>query len=223
MGLAHSPSLITDGLVFSIDAANTRSYSGTGITAFGLIGGIGGTLVNGVGFTSSNNGCFVFDGTSHFIQVPYSSTLWNGSTFTLSIWAYKSGNGAAGSRGIMISKDINYIEHAFNNKTMASFRNNTGQQYLIYGNANASLNEWRYYASTYDGTRATLYENGIATTSIPLTINLNNTSNPMTIGRWDGGGYNLNGNISQAYVYNRALSATEIEQNFEATRDRYGI
>ncbi len=223
MGIAYNTSITSDGLVFALDAANTRCYSGSGITVDGLIGGIGGTLVNGVGFTSSNNGCFVFNGTSHFIQVPYSSTLWNGSTFTLSIWAYKSGNGAAGSRGIMISKDINYIEHAFNNKTMASFRSNTGQQYLIYGNANASLNEWRYYASTYDGTRATLYENGIATTSISLTINLNNTSNPMTIGRFDGGGYNLNGNISQAYVYNRALSATEIKQNYNATKKRYGL
>jgi len=62
MGLAHSPSIIADGLVFYLDAANTRSYSGSGLTVNGLVGGIGGSLVNGVGFTSSNNGSFIFDG-----------------------------------------------------------------------------------------------------------------------------------------------------------------
>ena len=68
MGLAHSPSIISDGLIFYLDAANSRSYSGSGNTANGLVGGIGGTLVNGVGFTSSNNGLFSFDGSNDYIN-----------------------------------------------------------------------------------------------------------------------------------------------------------
>ena len=60
MAVGYNPSIVSDGLVFYIDAANLRSYSGSGVTANGLIGGINGTLVNGVGFTSSNNGSFVF-------------------------------------------------------------------------------------------------------------------------------------------------------------------
>ena len=64
MGLKHHPRIVTNGLVMYVDASNTRSYSGSGLTANGLIGGIGGTLVNGVGFTSTNNGIFTFDGTN---------------------------------------------------------------------------------------------------------------------------------------------------------------
>ena len=56
MATIAEPNVVIDGLVFSLDAANSRCYSGTGLTANGLVGGIGGTLVNGVGFTSSNNG-----------------------------------------------------------------------------------------------------------------------------------------------------------------------
>jgi len=49
MGISAGPSGVSDGLVFQLDAANLRSYSGTGLTANGLVSGIGGTLVNGVG------------------------------------------------------------------------------------------------------------------------------------------------------------------------------
>ena len=68
MAVGYNPSIVSDGLVFYIDAANSRCYSGSGITVNGLLGGIGGTLVNGVGFTSSNNGSFIFDGTNDTTQ-----------------------------------------------------------------------------------------------------------------------------------------------------------
>ena len=56
MGIDYNNVIVTDGLVLYLDAANTRSYSGTGLTVNGLVGGIGGTLVNGVGFGTTNNG-----------------------------------------------------------------------------------------------------------------------------------------------------------------------
>ena len=71
MGIDIGPIETTDGLVFQLDAGNTRSYSGSGLTANGLVGGIGGTLVNGVGFTSSNNGLFSFDGSNDYLLIPY--------------------------------------------------------------------------------------------------------------------------------------------------------
>ena len=68
MGIDYNNIIVSDGLVFYIDAANPRSYSGTGLTANGLVGGIGGTLVNGVGFSSVNNGSFTFDGGDDYIN-----------------------------------------------------------------------------------------------------------------------------------------------------------
>ena len=69
MGISAGPNSVSNGLVFQLDAANLRSYSGSGNTANGLVSGIGGTLVNGVGFTSSNSGSFIFDGTDDYINI----------------------------------------------------------------------------------------------------------------------------------------------------------
>ena len=68
MGVIAGANINDNGLIFSLDAANFRSYSGSGLTSFGLVGGIGGTLVNGVGYTSSNSGSFIFDGTNDYID-----------------------------------------------------------------------------------------------------------------------------------------------------------
>lgn len=223
MGLSHSPKVISDGLVLYLDATNPRSYSGTGSTWTDLSGyGYNSTLVSSPTYINNKYGQLAFNGSTQYATVPYTSTLWNGQTFTLSVWAKKIGTGDQGTRGIMISKDINYIDHAYNGKTMVSFRNNTGQQTLIYGNNPASYNEWRHYAFTYDGTIGILYENGAATGSTALSGNVvNSSSNPLNIGRWDGGTHYFNGCISGAMVYNRALNADEVLQNYNATKYKY--
>ena len=86
MGIAYNTSIVTSGLVFSLDAGNARCYSGSGTSAFGLISGIGGTLINGVGYTSSSNGSFIFDGTNDYINVGNNSAL--GITNNLTIITY---------------------------------------------------------------------------------------------------------------------------------------
>ena len=222
MGLSHSPKVISDGLVLYLDATNPRSYSGTGSTWTDLSAyGYNSTLVSSPTYINNKYGQLAFNGSTQYATVPYTSTLWNGQVFTLSVWAKKIGTGDQGTRGIMISKNINYIDHAFNGKTMASFRNNSGGQYLIYGNNPASYNEWRHYAITYDGTVGILYENGAATGSTTLAMVVNSTSADLHIGRWDGGTHYFNGCISGAMVYNRALSADEVLQNYNATKYKY--
>ena len=86
MGLDHSPLIVTDGLVFYIDAASTKCYSGSGNTANGLVGGIGATLINGVGFTSSNNGSFILDGSDDYIAASGTNFPLGSSPRTLNIW-----------------------------------------------------------------------------------------------------------------------------------------
>lgn len=222
MGLSHSPKVISDGLVLYLDATNTRSYSGTGSSWYDLsVYGNNSTLVSSPTFINNKYGQLAFNGSTQYATVPHSSTLWNGQTFTLSLWAKKTGTGNAGVSAIMISKDTNYLEHSYNGKTMASFRNSANAQFLLYGNTSASYNEWRHYAVTYDGTMGVLYENGAATGSTTLAIAVSSTSNPLNIGRWDGTSYNLNGSIANAMVYNRALNADEILQNYNSTKYKY--
>jgi len=87
MGIDYNNVIISDGLIFGIDAANPRSYTGSGITVDGLIAGLGATLVNGVAFSSLNNGSFTFDGTNDYLNFPYPSSLNSGSQITVSLWA----------------------------------------------------------------------------------------------------------------------------------------
>ncbi len=222
MGLSHSPKVISDGLVLYLDATNPRSYSGTGSTWTDLSAyGYNSTLVSSPTYINNKYGQLAFNGSTQYATVPYTSTLWNAQAFTLSVWAKKIGTGNAGVSGIMISKDTNYIEHSYNGKTLASFRNSANTQFLVSGNTAASYNEWRHYAVTYDGTQGVLYENGAATGSTTLAMSVKSTTNPLNIGRWDETSYNFNGCISGAMVYNRALSADEVLQNYNATKYKY--
>ena len=68
MGFYRGPNIVTDGLVFAVDAGSTRSYPGSGTTATSLVGSILGTLNNGVGFSTANGGTWTFDGTDDKIN-----------------------------------------------------------------------------------------------------------------------------------------------------------
>ena len=69
MGLIHSPRIVTDGLVLYLDAANNRSYPGTGTTWSDLVGSNNGTLNNGPTFSGANGGSIVFDGSDDYINM----------------------------------------------------------------------------------------------------------------------------------------------------------
>ena len=79
MGISAGPNGIPDGLVFELDAANSRSYIGTGLTANGLVSGVSGTLVNGVGFGSTSNGFFIL----RLLKKPISKPRFNSCFFCL--------------------------------------------------------------------------------------------------------------------------------------------
>jgi hypothetical protein len=92
MGLKHHPRVVTNGLVYYLDAANTRCYSGSGLTAYGLVG-INGSLVNGVGFTSTNNGSLTFNGGGgHYINLPNDNFVYGSSSRTVMSWSKITSN-----------------------------------------------------------------------------------------------------------------------------------
>ena len=86
MGLKHHPRVVTNGLVMYLDAANTRSYSGSGNTVFNLAlsSAIGGTISAGISHTSSNPQTFTATADSNYILSDY--TLASGTSFTVFLW-----------------------------------------------------------------------------------------------------------------------------------------
>jgi len=225
MGTKYNPSIVRDGLVFYLDAANPRSYSGTGLTANGLVGGIGGTLINGVGFTSSNNGSFIFDGTNDYIAVSGSNFPLGNSPRTLNIWYYtKTSTWASNSNNL------------FWYGTSGSTRQSFGIDFETYPmmefyswdddinwNTSAPQVGWKNLQVTYDGnTTCRVYEAGILVTTKTLGAQLNTVlSSNVQIGAITSLSHYFDSNISQVSMYNRALTAQEILQNYNATKKRY--
>jgi len=222
MALSHNPLIATSGLVLALDAANTKSYPGSGVSWYDISGNNNhATLVNSPTVTS---GCLVFNGTNQYGTVSHNSTLWNGQTFTLIAGCYKTT--ATSSRGIVISKDSNYIDTSFNNngyKIMDSFYNASATQTLFYGNS-AVQNAWRIHTYTYNGSSANMYENGIIASTNTISGLLMNTGGSLYLCNYDGGGaYYFGGSVAFFHVYNRALNSGEVLQNFYAVRGRFGL
>lgn len=226
MGLSHSPSIVMDGFILNIDAGNIRSYSGSGITANGLVGGIGGTLVNGVGFTSLNNGSFVFDGTNDYISAPNDSSLDLTGDMTAMTW-FKIITLLGNDWVRVIGKGDSA------NRTFGFWYYSQSPNYFLYQRYGASnvdviitttllLNVWYHAAVTSNGSFHKMYINGIEVGTQSVSPPFLSTSSLLKIGYGEIHSYH-NGHISQAMIYNRALSAQEIKQNYNATKKRYGL
>lgn len=247
MGLEHSPLVATDGLIFYLDAANTRSYSGSGLTVNGLVG-IGGTLINGVGFTTSNSGSFFFDGTNDYIStgnIDLSTT----NKITVSCWVkilnYRevsnssnivfefSSNFNSSSTGFVAAFADGSAVYSSLFPIALGVRGNSGYDLAAFSKTLVNDLAWHNWTCIFDkslssGNENILYIDGILRTSIlnPMTADNSNNfaSDKLYIGnRGDGNNIAGNANISDFKIYNRALTAQEIIQNFNATKRRYGL
>ena len=94
-----APTIVTDGLVFAVDAANYQSYPGSGTTWSDLVNGNDGTLTNGPTFDSGNGGSIVFDGSDDYMSTTYSTptSLQGDPNFTVCGWFKRSGNWSNGA------------------------------------------------------------------------------------------------------------------------------
>jgi hypothetical protein len=220
--------IVTNGLVLNLDAANPRSYPQpyNGTAWRNLVpasSSLTGTLTNGPTFSSANGGILAFDGTNDFVLTNYNIALTN---FTVCLW-FKAPDSTNGSSTRLIDK--NYVSGMWLGKIAGSSAINTwgggileaGPPYGIY--LTLTDGQWHFLASTRSGTTHTLYGDGISnTTSNTVPATALSTDN-MTISSGYGGGNYFKGNIAQTQIYNRALSASEVLQNFNATRARFGV
>jgi hypothetical protein len=218
MGLKHHPRVVTNGLVFYVDAANTRSYSGSGITVTGLIGGIGGSLVNGVGFSSLNNGTFVFDGTNDYMDCGYNSNINNATQLTIECW-YRSSN--ISKEGIIFGTNsyfpaYGYHMEIYQSKLLFQVFPSTS---TVQSSITLSNNIWYHLVGTYNSGAINLYVNGITGGSGNYTYSA--SSENLILGRYYAGTLSLEGQLSNVKFYNRALTQQEILQNYNATKKRY--
>jgi hypothetical protein len=251
MGLKHHPRVVTNGLVGYWDAANTRSYSGSGLTANGLVG-IGGTLLNGVGFTSSNNGSFIFDGTNDYFESPHSDSLNISGSITVDVWVYltslsnsgdlnlickySNAGGSSNQSWILFKSTGNYSAFSPNGTAgnnefvwLATSSGNTGGAFIGTGEQ-VQINTWYNVVAIYNSSneKIEIYTNGQLKSSATRTGQtsgvLSTNLRNLQIGGTplDSNRY-VQGRIPSAKIYNRALTQQEILQNYNATKTRYGL
>jgi len=229
MGLGHGADIVRNGLVLHLDAANVKSYPGTG-TAWVDMSGVGnnGTLINGVGYSTDNKGSMVFDGVNDYADCGNTTSLSDigGTTnITVSVWAYYNAYGGGGqSYSVMTVKGNPWTWLLENPSNTFKFRITAGGADVNVADTSAhSLNTWYNVVGTYDGSSMRIYVNGVLKNTKTQAGTLATNTSTAKIGTFQGTNYNLNGKISNVSIYNRALTAVEISQNFEATRGRYVI
>ncbi len=219
--------IVTNGLVLDLDAAKVASYPGTGTAWYDISGNNNnGTLINGPTFSGiGKQASIVFDGVDDNVQISNStSTNIIGSGITVSVWVkfsnvgnYKTifvkDNPTSNSSGYQV-----YISNT--ERSRWGITTSNGFNYM-FGTV-LSTNTWYNILGKYDGTTNYLYENGVLVNSQSCVGNIVDSSNfSIYMGRYRN--EELAGNISIAQIYNRSLSASEVTQNYNALRGRYGI
>jgi len=217
MGFYRGPNIVTDGLVYAMDAGSARSYDGT-TSLNDLVGSNTGTLTNGVTYQSINGGVFDFDGVDDYITMSRAISTSNYSA------------------EFMFNADVNTIntEHWLGNQYSGPGRtifdlwtNNKLRQFVngtaIYGATTIVTGGWYHAVFTRNSSGvAYIYLNGVqdgtGTLSSVVPSDL-----PFKIGgdtslvRW------FNGKIPFCRIYNKALTAAEVTQNFNAQKSRFGL
>ena len=222
------PDINENGLILHLDAANNKSYPGTGTTWTDLSGnGNNGTLTNGPTFNAANMGSIVFDGTNDYI---YRSSLsnFNSSTYTILLWGKFV---SVSSSGILFNlgrspSDANSEAQLYYNNSRLVYWDYDGSMAFnfIQSSGTLSTNVYQYLGFTKNSTNGTFYINGYSSGTGTAAFDANISTNDFTIGADIRDSINyVNGNISQFLLYNRVLTASEVLQNYNATKSRFGL
>lgn len=215
----QAPPVITTGLVFYVDAGNSSSYSGSGTTWNDLSGnGNNFTLTNGPIFNTGNGGYFTFDGVNDYAQGP---TLNVGTSWTVEAWVNTTTTatdafvGQPSTRGIFFGTRPS----AGNVKLGISGQGNLPWGFRL-STTNINTGNWVYCTATYDNTNVRVYVNS----TLENTTASTGTFTSQAIRIADSGGTEfLIGSISIVRLYNTVLTGTQINQNYNAQKSRYGF
>jgi hypothetical protein len=223
--------VVNDGLVLYLDAGNDNSYPGIGTSWTDLSGqGITGTLTNGPTYSSANRGSIVFDGSNDYVSLGTPSLL-NGVQVPITICVWAKANSFSSYNilwGVYKSTTPGQLYSLLrvDNGILTYYTSFAASSYQNQGTLAPSTNVWNFYAVTVSGSISsplvTLYLNNSSQTFSYSSLN---SSPDLTVEFKIGGAQSSNeiwnGNIANVSWYNRALSAAEVAQNYNALKDRY--
>lgn len=227
MAIYGGPDIVTDGLVLHLDAGSDKSYPGTGNTWFDLSGnGNHGTNAN-MTYSTDNRGVFSFNDGSSVSLIPNSDSLNPTTGLTIEAWVKFSGN----TNDFIFEKgNVNTQYSLFSHGTDIMFRTvHAGVGLVSTSGLKSALNvvagQWHHIVGSWDGAVKRIYVDNVLYVSAARTELLVTTTPGAAVGRFGGEstGYWFGGLIPKVAVYNRGLSAAEVQFNYLALRGRYGV
>lgn len=227
MATAYNPKIVTDGLVLCLDAADRKSYTGTGTTWTDRSGnGNNATLVNGPTFSNTNGGVIEFDGTDDYATLPCSELVGE-STISIEMFTNWRENG-----GGMFLGFTTYDVYTHGGRL--GYNNGNSNVIGIDASTVTSLGligSYHHYVfimnSSGNMTTNKIYIDGEDQGTLTAVLNNDGPcrafTNTMRINSWNNGGYSGDNDNASFKVYNRELTAAEILQNYNATKGRFGL
>lgn len=225
---------VQNGLIFHANFSVTQSYPGTGNILYDLSGnGSSGTMINGANYLSSNGGIINFDGVDDYITGTFRSSL-TSFPFTLSVWSKFQYRGMGGSPSLQFDLCVGVSNVQFFGIGSVQYSNTSGPTLVARNTSFYALEynpglspiyseKWNNVVGVFvSDTQKDLYINGnyFATlaTSIPFAA-----PSIFVLGAGPAPSFFSRSLSNDFIVYNRALTASEIQQNFNATRKRFGV
>jgi len=227
MAFQFSPKIVTDGLVLFLDAANTKSYPGSGTVWNDLSrGGNNGSLVGSPTFNSSNGGTIVFDGINNFVSVPDSNSWDFTNSLSMECWVYVNSYDPEGVMFVHQQSGLSYggFEFWVQNTNVIRFGKN-GITPIIASSGVFTTGVWNHVVVTIDGTVGRIYLNTVVVGNTSTATVPDNVTGQLRIGSYTNTGfYELNGRLSCLRIYkDKALTSSEVLQNYNATKSRFGL
>jgi hypothetical protein len=215
------PHIVTDGLVFEVSAGSTRSYAGSGTTAYDLVGSANASLVNGVGFSTDNGGTWDFDGTDDYMATASTSAVAFGTgDFTIEVMVKPA---SFNTYPHMVSLPL---QSTFTLKAEAGtgniyFYSPSYNTYNSITNWSLTLNEWNSVVLVRRSGVAYGYLNGELKGS-KSGFSSSYTSQAINIG-WGWASEFEEQQIPFVRIYNTGLTDAGVLQNFNAVKNRFGL
>jgi len=244
MGLSHSPSIVTSNLILALDAANPKSYSGSGNTWFDITGrGNHGTLVNGPAYSSNSGGFISCDGVDDYIEILDNSIFDFGSNnFSVEYWFRKNATttgfqhiwgvnkwNTGGSLGTNEwDLDIGNGFSGTGESVLFAIESGSTSYFMAISNT-PTLYLWNQVVAIRAGAGLSVYMNGAmigasSPVGMAVTTSVNNISGRnIRIANSAVNNYHTKSDSSIVRIYNKALTPDEVKQNYDANKTRYAF
>lgn len=238
MSFNFSPKVVTDNLIYYLDASNSKSYidPSTSWINISKVNNTSSTLVNGVAFSTSNKGCLALDGVNDYIALPqitanqtygkYSFSLWFSPSITINP-SNTNNYMLIEAQNTLINGVDNYLYFVSGGAGRLTF-----QTFNPLSTINSTTNNWvagKWYnaVGTYDISTGllSLYINGALQASTTIANCYFNTNSYFNLGVYSNPTktWNFPGKINNFMVYTKTLSSNEVLQNYNTIKTRFGL